>query len=113
MDTLVEFTTDSGAHVVVAMDEREPGIQLVSRRDGELAQAAHTFDGALQGIRSAAESALRVFRDGALKPDAVEIEFGVRLTAEAGAVIAKSTVEGHLVVKLSWVPQPHRPTTED
>jgi hypothetical protein len=34
----------------------------------------------------------------------VEIEFGVKLTAEAGALIAKSAVEGHLVVKLSWSP---------
>jgi len=30
------------------------------------------------------------------------VEFGVRLTAEAGAVIAKSSVEGHLTVKLTW-----------
>ncbi|MDQ1029514.1 hypothetical protein QF035_007096 [Streptomyces umbrinus] len=34
----------------------------------------------------------------------MEIEFGVKLTAEAGALIAKSAVEGHLVVKLSWSP---------
>ncbi|MFC9610962.1 CU044_2847 family protein [Streptomyces sp. NPDC056938] len=52
--------------------------------------------------RSAAESALRVFREGPLKPDGVEIEFGVKMSAEAGALIAKGTAEGHLVVKLSW-----------
>jgi hypothetical protein len=113
MDTLVEFATDDGARVVVAVDEREPGVQLVARRDGELARAAHTFDDALGSIRSAAHSALRVFRDGELKPDAVEIEFGVRLTAEAGAVIARTAVEGHLVVKLSWAPGSARPTPED
>ncbi|WP_304364726.1 CU044_2847 family protein, partial [Streptomyces viridosporus] len=48
--------------------------------------------------------ALRVFRDGSLKPDTVELEFGVKLTAEAGAIIAKGSAEGHLVVKLSWSP---------
>lgn len=46
-----------------------------------------------------------MFRDGSLRPDSVEIEFGVKLTAEAGALIAKSSVEGHLVVKLSWSPE--------
>ena len=56
-------------------------------------------------MRAAAESALRVFRDGSLKPATVEIEFGVKLTAEAGALIARSAVEGHLVVKLSWSPE--------
>ncbi|MCE0445187.1 hypothetical protein LT493_09090 [Streptomyces tricolor] len=79
------------------------GARLVSRGDGP-AQAARTFEGALDGVRAAATAALRVFRDGSLRPDAVEIEFGVRLSAEAGAVIAKGSAEGHLLVKLSWAP---------
>ena len=31
-----------------------------------------------------------------------EIEFGVKLNAAAGAVIAKTSAEGHLTVKLTW-----------
>ncbi|MFE2032629.1 CU044_2847 family protein [Streptomyces scopuliridis] len=45
-----------------------------------------------------------MFRDGSLKPDGVELEFGVKLMAEAGAVIAKTSAEGHMTVKLSWNP---------
>jgi Trypsin-co-occurring domain 1 len=108
MDTLVEFRTDNGGSVVVAVDDTEPGVQLVARNDGSLAQATDTLEAALRRIHTAAESALRVFRAGRLQPDAVEIEFGVRLTAEAGAVIAKSAVEGHMVVKLSWSPESGR-----
>lgn len=101
----MEFTTDSGATVMVEVDRHTQGAQLVALGDDNtLARAGRTFDSALTGIRSAAESALAVFRDGALKPDGVELEFGVRITAEAGAVIAKSAVEGHMVVKLSWSP---------
>ncbi|MEU5291034.1 CU044_2847 family protein [Streptomyces umbrinus] len=103
MDGLVEFKTDDGAVIVVEGVEDESGSRLVARADGTV-QAARTFEGSLEGVRAAAESALRVFRDGSLKPDTVEIEFGVKLTAEAGALIAKSAVEGHLVVKLSWSP---------
>ncbi|MFD3378296.1 MULTISPECIES: CU044_2847 family protein [unclassified Streptomyces] len=105
MDGLVEFKTDDGAVIVVEGVEDESGSRLVARADGTV-QAARTFEGSLEGVRAAAESALRVFRDGSLKPDTVEIEFGVKLTAEAGALIAKSAVEGHLVVKLSWSPEP-------
>ncbi|MEU1510803.1 CU044_2847 family protein [Streptomyces sp. NPDC005811] len=104
MDGLVEFRTDDGA--VVSVEEaadRRPGSRLVARGDGTV-QAARTFEGALEGVRAAAESALRVFRDGTLRPDGVEIEFGVKLSAETGAIIAKGTAEGHLVVKLSWSP---------
>ncbi|MEU0255449.1 CU044_2847 family protein [Streptomyces sp. NPDC006184] len=114
MDGLMEFTTEDGARVMVEDVVTRSGARLVSRGDGP-AQAARTFEGALEGVRAAASAALRVFRDGSLRPDAVEIEFGVRLSAEAGAVIAKGTTEGHLVVKLSWSPgqQPERTAPEE
>lgn len=105
VDALVEFRTDDGAVVAVeAVAEGRPGSRLVAR-DGTV-QAARTFEGALEGVRAAAESALRVFRDGTLRPDGVEIEFGVKLSAETGAIIAKGTAEGHLVVRLTWSPSP-------
>ncbi|MEU7578922.1 CU044_2847 family protein [Streptomyces sp. NPDC041068] len=103
MDGLVEFTTDDGARVVVADVDEGSGSRLVSRGD-EPALAARTFEASLDGARAAAESALRVFREGSLRPDSVEIEFGVRMSAEAGAVIVKGQAEGHLVVRLSWSP---------
>jgi hypothetical protein len=103
MEGVVEFRTDDGAVISVESVEDEHGTRLVSRRDGTV-QATRTFEGALDGVRSAAASALRVFRDGSLQPDTVEIEFGVKLSAEAGALIAKSAVEGHLQVRLSWSP---------
>lgn len=111
MDGLVEFKTEDGALVVVEGVDDESGARMVSRGDGP-AQAARTFEGALGGVRAAAESALRVFRDGSLRPDSIELEFGVKLSAEAGAVIAKGAAEGHLVVKLSWSPgqSPSDPT---
>lgn len=102
VDELVEFRMADGATVAVQASGERSGSRLVAR-DGTV-QAARTFESALEGVRAAAQSALRVFRDGtgALRPDGVEIEFGVRLSAEAGAVIAKGTTEGHLVVKLTW-----------
>lgn len=102
MEGLVEFRTGDGAVIAVEAADDIRGSRLVSR-DGTV-QAARTFENALDGVRSAAEAALRVFRDGALQPDGVEIEFGVKLSAETGAIIAKGTAEGHLVVKLTWTP---------
>ncbi|GGM94842.1 hypothetical protein GCM10011578_014000 [Streptomyces fuscichromogenes] len=100
----MEFTTEDGAVVVVETADGTPGSRPVSREGGAgpAAQAARSFEGALAGVRAAARSALRVFRDGTLQPDSVELEFGVKLTAEAGAVIARGAAEGQLVVRLSW-----------
>ncbi|MGW0764521.1 CU044_2847 family protein [Streptomyces sp. NPDC002676] len=108
MSRLVEFETEDGAFVVVETAEPATGTRLVARGEGgegPAAQTARTFEGALAGVRSAAQSALRVFRDGALRPDSVELEFGVKLTAEAGAIIAKGAAEGQLVVRLGWSAQ--------
>ncbi|MER6180977.1 CU044_2847 family protein [Streptomyces sp. NPDC001652] len=104
MEGLVEFKTEDGAVIAVEAADDVSGSRLVSR-DGTV-QAARTFENALDGVRSAAEAALRVFRDGALRPDGVEIEFGVKLSAETGAIIAKGAAEGHLVIKLTWTPAP-------
>ena len=104
MDGLVQFRTEEGALVVVEGVQDVTCARLVARGDGP-AQASRTFEGALSGVRAAAESALRVFRDGTLQPDTVELEFGVKMTAETGAVIAKGAVEGHLLVRLSWQPE--------
>ncbi|RRR75551.1 CU044_2847 family protein [Streptomyces sp. RP5T] len=103
MEGVVEFRTADGAVIAVEGVEEESGSRLVARDDGTV-RATRTFEEALGGVRSAAETALQVFKSVSLQPDSVEIEFGVKLSAEAGALIAKSAVEGHLMVKLSWSP---------
>jgi hypothetical protein len=111
MDELVAFRTDgSQARIIVATSADDvSGAQLISRRDGPR-EVHRTFEQSLEGARAAAEAALRVFRDGRLKPDSVEIEFGVKITAETGAVLVKGSAEGHLTVKLAWSPEPRRTT---
>ncbi|MGW0991958.1 CU044_2847 family protein [Streptomyces sp. NPDC002523] len=106
MNKLMEFTTEDGAVVTVEATDATGGTRLVSNaQGGPAAQVARTFEATLDGVRAATLSALRVFRDGTLRPDSVELEFGVKLTAEAGAIIAKGAGEGQLVVRLAWTSQ--------
>src|SRR5690606_4505655 len=89
-----------------------PGFQSVSRTGQLIHDASGKFEDAFRNVRDAAESALASLRGGDLDPDAVELEFGVKLNAAAGAVIAKTSVEGHLKVKLTWGrPRPEGPET--
>ncbi|TYK49223.1 CU044_2847 family protein [Actinomadura decatromicini] len=101
MDELVRWQTQHGT-VVVETDDREPGFQSVSRAGDMIHDAAVSFEEAFRSIKDAADSALAALRGGAADPDAVELEFGVKLNAAAGAVIAKTSVEGQLKVKLTW-----------
>ncbi|MFF8641347.1 CU044_2847 family protein [Streptomyces sp. NPDC015345] len=103
MTDLIRWESDEGP-VVVEVDSRDPGFRSVSRRgdSGEVHDVEGRFESALGHVRGAALSALRTFRERALDPDAIELEFGVKLTAAAGAVIAKTSAEGHLTVRLTW-----------
>lgn len=95
---LISYQLDSGV-VQVEVDDDE--FARVSRL-GDLDTAARTLASALTHVRDAADVALRQFRGMVSKPDEVQIEFGVKLTAQAGAVIAKTGLEGQLKVKLAW-----------
>lgn len=62
------------------------------------------FEDALANVRDAAQIALRTFRESreGSVPDEVELEFGVKFGTEAGAMIAKTALEGQFTVRLKW-----------
>lgn len=69
---------------------------------GAIHEAKLRMDEALSHVRDVATTALKTFRELPVMPDEVEVEFGVKLASEAGAVIAKAKAEGQLVVRLRW-----------
>ncbi|MGH3392189.1 MAG: CU044_2847 family protein [Actinomadura sp.] len=100
MNGLLRWEMEKGS-VVVEVDDKEPGFRSAAL-DGAVRQASVRFEDALTDIRRAAERTLRTFRDKTLNPDGVEIEFGVKFNAAAGAVIARAAADAHLKVKLTW-----------
>ena len=102
MTELVQFDLEGGASLLVEVDEDEPGIERASRMDDLAIKGSQSLEVALEGIRSAANVTLAKLRDVAEAPDEVEVQFGVRLNAQAGAVIAKTEAEGHLQVRMAW-----------
>jgi hypothetical protein len=102
MTELVRFDLVDGGSLLVEVDEDEPGIERASRVDDLAVRASQSLDSALEGIRIAANATLTKLRELAEAPDEVEVEFGIRLNAQAGAVIAKTEAEGHLQVRVAW-----------
>lgn len=102
MNELMRFDLDNGGSVIVEIASTDPGIARASRAGDAIRSAATSFESAMSGVRDAAVSALRYFRDVPQPPDEVTIEFGVALTAQAGAVIAQTTADVHLQVTLAW-----------
>jgi hypothetical protein len=99
---LVQFTLPDGSTVLAEVDDREPGIQRASRLDDFIVQAKQSLGDSMDHIRAMAVVTLAKLQDLPRQPEGIEVEFGVRLNAEAGAVIAKTQAEGHLKIKLTW-----------
>lgn len=108
MSELKRFDLDGADFVLVEVDTDGPDISPVSRSADVIEAATASFGTALGHVRAAASVALARFREMDTRPDEIALEFGVKLTTEAGAVIAKTAAEGHLKVCLTW----RRPGTE-
>jgi hypothetical protein len=97
---LVRFQNADGDELIVEVDEDLYGSQRVSRDENGIVTAANRLEQALQSAAPALQSVARTVR--AMAPDEHEIEFGLKLSAEAGAIVAKTAAEGHFTVKLRW-----------
>jgi Trypsin-co-occurring domain 1 len=101
MAEIVRFEVGAGS-VLVETEEDTFGVDQVARGPDGVVEAGRRLEDALGSVRDAAASSLDVLRQ--LSPDGVEVEFGIKLAGEAGAIIAKASSEGHFTVKLSWTP---------
>jgi hypothetical protein len=99
---LKRFDLDGADFVLVEVDADGPDISPVSRTADVIKAATASFGTALGHVRTAASVALARFREMDTQPDEIALEFGVKLTTEAGAVIAKTAAEGNLKVRLTW-----------
>jgi hypothetical protein len=101
MSELVEFRLPDGSSVVVEMEEEQAGLVPAGRQAGEIArEAAQTFEEALASILPATKIVTDELRK--LSPNELGVELGIKLTAEAGAVIAKAGGEATFKVTLRW-----------
>jgi NTP-dependent ternary system trypsin peptidase co-occuring protein len=101
MDTVVRYKVGGGSSVLVEVDEDTYGVEDVSRTSEGVLDAGR-LESALGGVRDAAQATLDTLSK--LSPETVEVEFGIKLAGEAGALIAKTSAEGHFTVRLSWSP---------
>jgi len=100
MSEIVRFKSEHG-DVLVEVDDDVFGLERASLED-DIKEAAADFE---KSIDEVLDHAGRVFRSlDKLKPSSAEIEFGVKLTASAGAIFAKAGGEAVFNVKLGWEP---------
>jgi hypothetical protein len=105
MARLIDFELDSNTRILVeAADDGTPqGQQQVSIGGAVAEKASQAFDAALAGIRPIARSIIAQLQEAAADAKEIEVEFGIKLTAAAGVVLAKASTEGHCKIAIKWV----------
>nr|WP_306422566.1 CU044_2847 family protein [Paenarthrobacter aurescens] len=95
----MRYEVGSGT-VLVEVDDDSYGVDHPARNEQGILNVDRRLEDALASVRPAAVAALESMRE--LAPEHMEIEFGIKLAGDAGALIAKSCPEGHFIVRMSW-----------
>jgi hypothetical protein len=105
---LVEFPLEGGGSVFVEVDPSLGRTGAVTRGLGrpstsEIAErASETLETALARVQPAAAAIVGRLRRLEQVPDEIEVEFGIQLSAQLGAVVAQTAGEANFSVRLRW-----------
>ena len=104
MRRLVEFPLEEGGSVLVEVDDvASSGPATRGLRDQRVTETAQqSFEQAVSHVQPAANALLVRLRSMADAPDEVVVEFGLQLSAEAGAFIASASSSATFTVSLTW-----------
>jgi hypothetical protein len=107
MKRLIEYPLKDGNLVLIEVEEPERpvnpamrGVQVPSHEVVE--RATQTFEDALDKIKPAASAIIAKLKELKTPPDQIGLEFGIKFSAKAGAVIASAGAEANFNVTLTW-----------
>ncbi|MCF2151523.1 hypothetical protein IQ276_034985 [Desmonostoc muscorum LEGE 12446] len=106
MKRIVEFPLENGDLILVEVDEPGPTDHRFGLRDEMIQTAKKTFESALDQVKPIANVIMTKVNSLNQPADEVEIKFGIKMSAELGAVIASGNAEVNYEVTLKWKREP-------
>ncbi|WP_457946166.1 CU044_2847 family protein [Pseudarthrobacter sp. alpha12b] len=101
MTEVLRYEVGSGT-VLVEVADGSYGVDHPARNEQGILDTGRRLEDALASVRPAARAALEAMAE--LTPEQIQVEFGVKLAGDAGAMIAKSSSDAHFVLRMSWTP---------
>ena len=108
MKRLVEFPLQEGGSVFVQVDEPDTGGTVRAARGDTIDQAKETLEDALNKVLPAARSVVQKLES--MRPNEIEVTFGISLSFKAGAFITTGT-DANFGVTVRWTGNPDKPQT--
>ncbi|MFE5521444.1 CU044_2847 family protein [Streptomyces virginiae] len=100
MTQLVRIPLSDGGFVLVEATAAPQGPVKAGRLGDTIQELPGSLQQALGSIAEAAHDMLGQLRKAG--PDGITVEFGIDLAVQAGAVITKTSANGHLKVTMTW-----------
>jgi hypothetical protein len=88
--------------VEVEMPEEEYGETEVSRPGEVVRKASETFQKAISTVKPVAETIINELSNLSKRPQEVDVEFSLKMSAEAKAIVASIGGEANFKVTLKW-----------
>lgn len=98
MTALVKFPLDNSTGFVLVEVDDGTATTLTSPSDAE--KASTSFQTAVAKLKPISQAVMDQIKE--LAPKGVTIEIGVKFSAEAGVILAKTSGEGTCKVTISW-----------
>jgi len=99
--SLLRVETSTPASATSAPEDVYEPIRRPRPADG-MGSAADTLRAAVDRVRPAVQDIVGSLSSIPRRPDRITLEFGVKVTAEAGVVVARSAAEAHFTVGVEW-----------
>src|SRR6476646_6346596 len=104
MSSLLEFKTANGESLLVEVDEPSGGAVTRGGRAADVVvEAGASLEQVLGRLGPAMRGIMTQIREAAERPDEVEVEFGVKLSADSNVIIARAGGEANFRSALKWV----------
>jgi Trypsin-co-occurring domain 1 len=103
---IIKLNSSEGPSVLVEVDDEDPGKVMRGARPAEaVIEAGASLEQMLASLGPAIKGIVSQVRASAGWPDETEIEFGVKLSADANVIIARTSGEANFTIALRWSAQ--------
>ncbi|MEA5507213.1 CU044_2847 family protein [Halotia wernerae UHCC 0503] len=102
MKRIVEFPLESGEFILVEVDETTETDDRIGLRDQVVEKATQTFESALSTVKPVANAIIAKMNSLHQPADEVEVKFGIKISAQLGAIVASGNGEVNYEITLKW-----------
>jgi hypothetical protein len=102
MREVIPLALSSGGQILVEVDGERSVVRAGTGPAAAISRASGAMSQVFDEVRGAADDALDALRTMESRPTKIELKFGVALTAEANAMIAKAGSSANLSVTVTW-----------